>query len=199
MKSWVVLLTSCVCIISSLVLNLKTFINASFVREVLTINDTLYKHDNCTTLVDDSSGSQLLWDMVTRFFGLFLPLILIVVVYVLMYRKLRKEELERQESTNGRQGGQAYKISRTFVAIVLIFSICTIPNIILEIILYYRISGHEMNEDSAGFLSTAHKLFGNLAYFNCCLNPVFYSKVHVRIIRIGKRIWTQMKKYRKDR
>ncbi|XP_078343490.1 substance-K receptor-like [Oculina patagonica] len=97
----------------------------------------------------------------------FIPVVLIAVLYLIIYLKLKSQTISGEQSTNNRQ--QRLKRERNVlkmaIAIVLGFAVCWLPFSIVLILLYF-VSG----KWSCGF-----QFFSSVAVFlahsNCAINP----------------------------
>ena len=101
-----------------------------------------------------------------------------------MYLKLKKLAEDRQQNSTHDSGAQLLRISRTFAIVLVVFYVCYLPATILYTIhVYYLYARKNINFGAYQISSTVTTF---LFVSNSSLNPVIYSKVHVKIYNIFK-------------
>ena len=90
------------------------------------IDEHVYQYSEC--YVDVGMKNTFVDIAVTYTIGIWLPMILVVILYVIMYFKLRDEAKLRSENSCSYDSNlQMIKISRRFVVVVSVFHICYLP------------------------------------------------------------------------
>ena len=123
---------------------------------------------------------------ITHTLGIWLPMLLIAITYIAMYRKLKKEAQLAQNNSTQDSHAQLTQISQTFTIVLFVFYICYLPLSIQHVVYYYfRYSERPINK-SAYINYRAITQF--LLYTNSCLNPIIYSKVHLKIYNYFRKL-----------
>ena len=132
-----------------------------------------------------SVEDQLISICVTIALGIWLPMILITVVYILMYIKLKRQAKIRRHTTSHDSQAQMNSISRTFTMVVVVFYICYLPPSIL-LLIYLESIHRQMSIDDDAYTVTV-SVTDFLWYSNSCLNPIIYSRIHEKIYECIKK------------
>ena len=139
--------------------------------------------------------TELVWYSIGFSVGIVLPMIILLVTHLIMYLKLRRQARRMSRSSTEDQNQRLRNISRTFIAVVLAFYICVFPHFCMHMYEYYlKISKRMSIDDINHHHDHAHNIFTITTYFNCCLNPFIYSKIHKRIFAGCKCVWKKLKK-----
>ena len=100
-----------------------------------------------------------------------------------MYPKLQREARIRKESKSLQADTQMIRILRTFLVVVAVFFVCCLPSTILYVFTY--VNKVPDTRPVYNFQVVANFLIN----FNSCLNPIIYSKIHVRIYKSAQRTY----------
>ena len=118
-------------------------------------------------------------------------MILIAIAYIFISFELKKtEKLRRQNSSYSvkRSEAQMTKISRTFMIILLAFYIGYLPSTIMNVLYVLPDFYTYINLDK---FNTAFAVTNFLWFTNSSLNPIIYSKIHVKIYNYVKTLTTK--------
>ena len=115
--------------------------------------------------------------------GILLPMLLIVMVYISIYVKLKKQAQFRRHSASINSDAQIVQLSQTFTIVVLVFFICYLPITLLATMSQYSLYRNKSN----AITKIARTIFTVLLFGNSCMNPIIYSKIHVKIYNHVKR------------
>ena len=113
-------------------------------------------------------------------------MLLIVVVYILIYLKMKKQAQFRQRTASINSDTQMVQLSKTFTIVVLVYFICYLPSTISTVIIKYHLYSHMRIENSIGY--SARTIFVCLLFSNSCMNPIIYSKVHIKIYNLVRQL-----------
>ena len=179
----IVFLCSIVILLASFTLTLKGGINYRYLtNRIIYIDGTSYKISQCLTRV--ISMHEFIDTFVVHFLGYWLPMFLILMVYILMYLKLKKHaELTRQNSTFDFDS-QMQNVSHTFTIVVVVYYICYLPHTILRIVTTYnhtynRVARKEADTETiSSFTITSFLILSNSS-----MNPIIYSRIHDKIYK----------------
>ena len=145
---------------------------------------TLYQYTDCAPY--DSNRDTLINTIITFSIGIWLPMIMIVVVNILMYIKIRKQATKRKLSSSHNSSAQMVQISRTFMIVVVVYFVCYLPHTILHTMYDSFHNATEFISNTA--FNKANRVFNRalpftnfLLFSNSCLNPIIYSKIHKKI------------------
>ena len=139
--------------------------------------------------------TELLWYSFGFSIGIVLPMIILLVTHVIMYLMLRRQARRMSQSSTADHNQRLRKISRTFIVVVLAFYICVFPHFCMHMYEYYlKISNKMSIDDINHHHDHAHNIFTITTYFNCCLNPFIYSKIHKKIFSNFRCLLEKMKK-----
>ena len=84
-----------------------------------------------------------------------------------------------QQSSSRNSRLQLTQISRTFSTVLAVFYICYLPfTVQFTFYIYSTYFNHKIDSDAYKTVQT-FTLF--LFFNNCCLNPIIYSRIHVKI------------------
>ena len=175
-----VLLVSALILVCSLALVMKDGLHNSYTKLHVFVDGTAYEAYYCY-LQDTSEKEALNTIIIISVIGIFLPMLLIAIVYVLMYVKLRKQAQIRMQHSSHNSSAQMVKVLRTFAIVVVVFYICYLPATINDIGLFFYTDYNTYN--------TVVIYSNPLFFINSCLNPVIYSKIHGKIYRKMKELF----------
>ena len=188
-----VIAISAVVFVGSCALHLKNVLKFEYVTNLKTyIDGTVYEYSTCESKM--SYKELLIANFVTFSIGVWVPMILIALVYTLTFLKLKELAEITRNSSSQPSSAQLKKISRTFTTVILVFYICYLPATIVSTISSWKLYYFELNpkndisRNDIEVISTAFTISHLLMYTNCSLNPVIYSKVHIRIYNRVKQI-----------
>ena len=143
-----------------------------------------YELNKC--VLDISNKDYLIYSASIYAIGIWIPMLLILVVYILIYVKLKKQAQFRQRKASINSGAQMVQLSQTFTIVVLVFFICYLPLTILTTIDKYNLYIGKNRESKVRY--TAKTIFTVLFFSNSCMNPIIYSKIHVKIYNHVKQL-----------
>ena len=106
----------------------------------------------------DSEKDQVLNTTITFFFEVWRPMALIVIIYVLLYLKLKQQGQLQQQKSSRDSRAQMMTISRTFTVVVLVHFVSYLPHTIVQIMYDYS----QYHDHYGRFLQqsyTFHKFF----------------------------------------
>ena len=98
---------------------------------------------------------------------LFIPLLLITILYIIIYRKLKSQKIPGEQSANAGQQRQQREgnVLKMSIAIVLGFAVCMLP-----LVIYWFLDFFVSDK-----LSCVFRYFSLVAFFttrlNCSMNP----------------------------
>ena len=140
------------------------------------LDGTTYEYAQC--VLDMSDKSFMIDAFLTSSLGILLPMVIIAIVYIIIYLRLKKQAQIRRTHSSHDSNNQMVKFSRTFTTLVIVFYICYLPATILSLHHfknYVSYNNHHFN--------TALSISNFLMNINCCINPLIYSKIHVKIYK----------------
>ena len=111
-------------------------------------------------------------------------MILIALVYLLMYLRIKQEANQRRFNSSHDSSAQMSQVSRTFTIVVVVYFVCYIPTSILVVIQDYSLFVTEVI--SVHSYNNALPFTNLLLFSNSCLNPLTYSKIHMKIYNVIK-------------
>ena len=132
--------------------------------------------------VENGRKQNLLYTILTSIFGVWLPLLLIAMINILMYIKLRRQAKQMQSTSSQDSNAQINTLSRTFTIILVALYVCYLPFTIQIVI-----NGYVEYTSKAAVLKHIHPFSHFLWFCNSAVNPIIYSKVHVKIWNLVKR------------
>ena len=181
---WPVLLVSATISIFSSALTLdKAVFNLRYVPNQLNqFEGNLSEYPQCEVYKNPEVNNLLL----TYTFGIWLPSLLIAVTYILMYLRLKKQASRRQQSSTYNSNSQMLQISHTFSIVLFAFYICHLPYTITHAIHRCLEYFHKPLNDDVYQMVRPFAIF--LFLSNSSLNPIIYSKIHVKIFSGFKRL-----------
>ena len=138
----------------------------------------LYEYSSCRTH-GISNMDTLTNTIITILFGVWLPMILIALVYILMYLRIKQQATQRELNSSHDSRAQMVQILRTFTIVVLVYYVCYLPSYILDVI--YTYSLHVTEVISGDTYNRVLPITNFLLFCNSCLNPIIYSKIHMKI------------------
>ena len=182
LRADVFILVSVTSLCCSLLLQVYDGIHYKMLKNQLAyINGTTYEYSECTSQI--SNGNLLANTLLTFSLGIWLPMIVTAIVYVLMYFRLKKQAVKWKENTTLDANTQLTKISRTFVTVIIVFYICYLPATLLGATVAY-LKRHHINLKA---YNVAWPITVYLMNVNSCLNPMIYNKIHIRVYRAAKK------------
>ena len=125
----------------------------------------------------------------------FLPLLLIVMANVGMYRILTSQKRMQLTSFSERRIRKFLKAQKIFVAIVAIFFILTMPyamNLIISTYLAAFENAYVVSHITT--LQLVHKFVFTVSIFNSCANPIIYGRVHKKFFFVVKGSWDSLRR-----
>ena len=174
-----VLLISTVILLGSCALNMKAGISFKYeTGKLFYIEGATYEYTTC--YINLSKKEYLIETLVTFSIGIWFPMLLILIVYILMYIKLKKQAVIRRNSSSQNSNAQMTQISRTFSIVLIVFYICYLPSTMLFPYLIQSINTEDYD--------TVRAVFSVLLFTNSCLNPIIYSKIHEKIYKNMKQL-----------
>ena len=122
---------------------------------------------------------RLMQFLVAHAIGIWLPMILIAIVYTLLFCKLKDQAEIRERTSSQDAEAQLNCISRRFKKVLIAFYVCYLPFTIQYTIMHcFYYLGININSYASNIALT---ITNNLWVINCCVNPIIYSKIHTRI------------------
>ena len=95
-----------------------------------------------------------------------------------MYLKIKEQAVQRELNSSHNSSAQMIRISRTFTVVITVYYVCYLPHTIMDVVNDYTFYTTESSHPA--FNSTIP--FTNFLIFsNSCLNPLIYSKIHLKI------------------
>ena len=159
-------------------------------------NKTAYKYSRCsfrTTFRRNFKDT-----VIKNTVGVWIPMLIIVTVYVLMFLKLKQHARVRSAYSSQDPTFQIRRISRTFITVVCVFFICLLPRSIWETyVKYLKITTHNLSHNYRS-LNSVTDVTTLLSNINCCLNPVIYTKLHTRLFGSFCWVWGKLNSFMRD-
>ena len=135
---------------------------------------------------------ELFFDSLIKFVvGIWVPIAVAIVCHVTMYVQLCKQARFRSKSSSSISSDiYMRKISRKFLVIVLVFSICMLPGTVIWIHYTYLIYTEQFKHvKNKYFYDVGVDISWAVLNMSCCLNPFIYGKLHTKLlVFIRKRI-----------
>ena len=180
-----VLLSLTVILIYSFALVLKWGLSVEYKVNLPTyVNGVFYRYHYCG--IQMSEREKIINTFTTFTLGIWIPMLLIDIVYVLVYLKLKREARLREQSSTLDSQAQLTRISHTFTLVLAVFYICylpwTIQYTVYKCLQYFKIP---ISWDA---LFTADIFTQSLLISNNCLNPIIYSKLHRRVFKFIQKL-----------
>ena len=176
----VTLLSTIFIITCSFALHIKQGMGYKYVSSKHTfINSTVYEYSEC--LYDDSIASTLTDTIIAFTIGMWLPMLMILVVYISMYMMIRKQAFQRRLNSSYDSRVQMMQISCTFPFVIAVYYICYLPHTIIKILNDHSISSRSVDHNAD---ETTRPFTNYLIFSNSCLNPLIYSKIHLKVYKI---------------
>ena len=170
-----VLLISAVILAGSTAFTIKHQLSTIFKNNLMTyIDGTVYNYSICSW--DVSKNDYLIFTLL----GIWLPMLLMAISHISMFSKLKKEAAIRQQYSTHDSQAQLAQISRTFTVVLLTFYICYLPYTIQNAVYALFAKGVIKNIDFSTF-NIAAIMSNFLLFTNSAMNPIIYSKLHLRI------------------
>ena len=82
----------------------------------------------------ETNKEYLLYDVLTFSIGLWIPMLIIIVVHITMYIRLRQRSRIRAQHSTADTTAEMRRTLKIFVVVVLAFMICTLPNSVIHMI-----------------------------------------------------------------
>ena len=180
-----VIIISTMILIGSFSLSMKLGLSFRYeTNSYIYFDGTLLEYSVCTSNMNTKDRS--INSFVILSLGVWLPMILIPIVLILTFYKLKEQARLRKNSSTQDWNAQLSRISRTFTVVLVVFYVCYLPDTITDtaIAIYYLLSGKNTYDDA---VLTSYTVTTFLLFSNSCLNPVIYSKIHVNIYNCLKR------------
>ena len=183
-----VLLTMLLVITCSLALQMFIIVQYNIKRALMYIKETSVYVDFCH-VHNISDKDWLVYNVVASCIGIWAPMLLLIASHIAMFLKLRKEADTRARCTTTDTTQHLKNISKTFLVIVCAFYISVLPNTVLQILIaHYGTRQQVVGEVYINFSNYSILLMNS----NSCLNPIIYSKIHVRIIEKIQLVFGQL-------
>ena len=173
--------------ILSLVLKIYEAVKTKFNRQQIYMKNMLVYRDSCDRNFRGYEFSM--YAIFCYFIAIWVPMILVIIVHIAMYYRLKKQALIRARTSNKDTKGQMQQISKTFILTVIAFFVCLLPLSIINCMIYSPKITPNI------YLVGAYQFSIPLANLNSCLNPFIYSRIHKRIF--GGMRWLFQKMSRK--
>ena len=119
---------------------------------------------------------------------IWIPLVILVVTQIMMYKRLKRETGSiHGETTNQSRFRQLSKAIKTFRIVVFVFAICTVPfTLQMHLITYLIYDRPFWMKHRDVMMEVYHGLF-ILMSTNCIWNAAIYGKIHRHIFRVCRR------------
>ena len=188
-SSKVVILISVIILVTSCVITLRYGLSFRYeMNQIMNNYGLLYIYDKCSDK-EIINLELIINTFVTCSLGIWLPMILIGITYIAMYLKLKKEAQITQSNSTLDSQAQLNRISRTFTTVLFVFYICYLPLSVQHAIYYYfKYTNRTINES---VYNNCWAISQFLLYTNSCLNPIIYSKVHLKIYNCVRKLVTK--------
>ena len=160
----------------SLALRLNVIINQKVAKRFGYVKNVAYYHVTC--FLEMPYGEYIIAKVVGNIIGVWIPLIIVVIVHIVMFLKLRKQAQIAARSNSNETLDQLQRISKTFLLTVLSFFICLLPLSILDTIELVQ------SDVQNYYFWKCRNFYIHLANMSISLNPIVYSKIHVRIYKM---------------
>ena len=182
-----IIFCSTIILLGSFVLSLNYGLGLTYKSNTyLYVDGTIYGYSTCTLSM---SAEDFFVDALIMYsLGIWLPMILIPIVYILTFLRLKKQAKVRQQNSTHDSNGQLSRISHTFTIVLVVFYVCYIPGSITYSILRYDL--YVRKTISNDVYLTCHIISNFLTFSSSCLNPIIYSKIHVKIYKAFRRFIT---------
>ena len=164
------------------------------------INRSTYKYSICELPVKGHETLVFLITLATNLFGIWLPMVIIVIVHILLFRKLRKQARVRRHhiSSTHKAPSQLQSISKRFIVIVCAFFLCMLPGTVIQTYfayLMYSETEKQYNDLYVSFFRSAVQISTSIMNINSCLNPFIYSKSKLNFLKRTSLPWKHVRSY----
>ena len=178
-RTKIVLFISAILVAVSFALTLKMGLSVKYSSNVsIIINNQAYEYPRCAYRM--SNKEAIIDFSISKSLGIWFPMLIIFLVHIMMYVRLKNRALTRQGTSSHDYQGQLSRISRTFTTILVTFYICYLPTSIQHMILlcdkYFK--KEIVDPDIYNHALTITNL---LLFCNSSMNPIIYSKIHLKI------------------
>ena len=175
-----VILISFVILAISIGLTLKIGLSTVYFRNLfIRIGDKGYEYPICYYHMNAKEALDNY--LLSNSLGIWFPMLLIVIVYAMMYVRLKHQAEIRQQASSHDSRSQLTRISRSFTTVLVTFYVCYLPATIQHIMYFhYRYYKKEISPYVYNDILTITNL---LLFSNSCMNPIIYSKIHLKIYR----------------
>ena len=153
------------------------------------VRNTPVYHDICK--VYENNEQKLIYILIIYTIGVWVPIVIILVVHIAMYIKLHQQSRIRAQHTTTDTTAQMRRTLKIFVIVVFAFIICILPLTVFECIIIINRDYF----DSIPHLNKAHAFSIPLCNLNSCLNPLIYAKIHSRIYKSIRWVWSGISRY----
>ena len=116
-------------------------------------------------------------------------MLLIATVYILIYLQLKKQTHLTQQHSTQDSHAQMCCISRTFKIVLCVFYISYLP-FTIQYTIYIYLRNSMKTIDRYVYNGIALPITQFLLFSNCSMNPVIYSKIHMKIFNCFKSLIT---------
>ena len=183
LSSKTVVLSSTIIMICSIAITIKHGLSFKYEIDVSRyVDGTLYVYNRCVSYM--SEKDNMIYTFITFSVSIWLPMILIGVVSCCTYMKMKKRAQISKHISSKDYDAQLVQLSRLFTIVTLVFYVCYLPSTIhYTIYVYYRNSQDAFNWDSFNRATFFTEL---LLFSNSSLNPLIYSKIHLKIFKLLK-------------
>ena len=116
------------------------------------------------------TSSQANYYLAVLIVQIYIPLVLIAILYLTILFKLKSQKIPGEQSVNAREQRvqRERNVLKMSIAIVLVFAICWLPLTICLLLIYFP-------KDSTMISSCGFQYFWSIsffpAYLNCAINP----------------------------
>ena len=156
-----------------------------FRRYLMYFKGTAIHVDKCFSKMTESESFYN--NLIEASLSIWLPLIIITVIHVIIFIRLRKQAHARSHSSNTDSSQQMKRILKTFIVIVCAFYVCTLPKTIsYTYVCYLRLQAAKKGiflSNINKHIYLVHNYTIHLMVMSSCLNPIIYSRSHEKVYR----------------
>ena len=140
-------------------------------------------------------GERLAYGTIWAILYEILPLMLIMGFNYTAFRILREQMKSFDGNSNTKRCSVLKKASKTFCLVAVAFFVCTLPAAIFQVTTRYLVVYDlEYVKRHMKDISRAHNYLVKLTNVNSCLNPVIYSKVHMKLWKLTHSLYRRVSK-----
>ena len=201
MQKRVHLLLSAIILVASLGACIADYLRTYHVSgNFIYINERAYEYFDCFISIEGKEDIHFLNTLATNIIGIWLPMIIIVIVHIILFWKLRKQsQAMRCHSRTSATGGaprQLQRISKKFITIVCAFFLCMLPGTIVQTYFAYLVYSKdekEYNDLYVSFFRSAVQISTSIMNVNSCLNPFIYGQIQLRLWKYAIMPWKHLR------